>query len=546
MKIHRALLLLAAGIAAGLAIPVPRAQPASAPSLPANAKSNSGQQRSLRMSDAARREVRAIRAIKDRNARMQALVRLATSLPLGDIRQWYEGNYLGFLDEDSANVFRRIVEERWMEADPADIARFMMDRKAYRCERYIEAWLKADAPAAKAYLVTRKGEQLDDLTIDYAEIIGKTDVPAALEFLSSTKISNRFILQTALCRIARQDRDAVMTYLNGWPKEERSRVLKRIAEEYFETDLPWAIKLLQQQGETAESFARNMPRFFRTLHSGESRVGHFAGLPAGWAETIAASHPEALVNDCAADWLELREPPAWLSREAFEKLQLAAATDQDWEHERPGAGRRLVEEGDWLPVELRAKLAAILARTWKDGIESAEAWVATLDEDLRGETGKALDVLRQMSRGREQEWLAHGSPGLYLRALLDPAPAMSVHDVPESWDKGEIGEAIAASNSLSREDCVKLLGSRTTLPPELNAHLLQRSGDSLPPERSVKMHASIAAQWAEEDASAAARWVERLPEGEARTWAAKNVVLRWSSYSPAAAKAWEAKMAAKP
>lgn len=544
MKVHHALLLLAGSITLGWMIPVSRPETVTTPALPNNAKS--GPPRSLRMSEAARREVRVIRAIKDRNARMQALVRLAASLPVADLKQWYEGNYLGFLDEDSANVFCRIAEERWMEADPADIARFMMDRKVYRCERYIEAWLKADAPAAKAYLVTRQGEQLNELTIDYAEIIGKTDVPAALEFLSSTKVSNRFISQAALYRLARQDRNAVMAYVDAWPKEERSRVLKGIAEEYLETDLPWAMTLLQQQGETAESFAANMPRFFRTLYPTESRVGHFAGLPAGWAETIAASRPDVLVNDCAADWLELREPPAWLSREAFEKLQLAAATDQDWEHERPGAGLRLVEEGDWLPAELRAKLAAILVRTWKDGPDQAEAWIATLDEEVRGETGKALDVLRQMSRGREQEWLAHGSPSLFLRALLDPAPAMSIHDVPESWDKGEIAEAMTTSNSLSQEDCVKLLGSRTTLPPELCAHLLQRSGDALPQDRSVKAHASIAAQWAEENTAAAAKWVESLPEGEARTWAAKNVVLRWSSYSPAAAKAWEAKMAVKP
>ena len=545
MKTLHSLLLLAAGLAVGLAIPIPQARPASASSPPSNAKPE--RSRSLRMPDSVRHEVRLIRSLKDRHERMQAVVRLAASLPVGDLKEWFEGNYLGFLDKDTADLFRLIAGERWMEVDPGGIARFMMDRKVSRSERYIEAWLKADPTAAKAYLDTREGEQRAELINDYTQIIGKTDVPGALEFISSLKELDRGSAYAALDDLAKVDRNAVMAYIEAWPAEQRSRARKSIAAAYLNTDFPWAIAQLQQEGETADSFTYTLLGTSPNFPAGVSRIARFASLPEGWADRIADRKALVLTSRCPADWLELRQAPSWLSPEAFQKFQLAAAAESNWDYERrPGDARRFVEQGDWLPAEVRAKLAAHLIRNWKDGEEQAEAWIATLDEDLRAETTQAFDLLRQRSRGSQQEWLAGSSPTLYLRSLLDPEPAITVNDGPESWDKSEIAEAIGSSNGLSQEECGKLLKGRNPLPPQLFAHLLQRSGDTLSPEQSINWHARVAADWGSEDPSAAAKWVESLPTGEARDWAAKNLVLRWSSYSPAAAKAWEAKMAVKP
>ncbi len=47
----------------------------------------------------------------------------------------------------------------------------------------------------------------------------------------------------------------------------------------------------------------------------------------------------------------------------------------------------------------------------------------------------------------------------------------------------------------------------------------------------------MASRWAGEDPQWAGAWVQRLPEGEDRVWAAKNVAFQWSRYSAAEARA---------
>jgi hypothetical protein len=54
-------------------------------------------------------------------------------------------------------------------------------------------------------------------------------------------------------------------------------------------------------------------------------------------------------------------------------------------------------------------------------------------------------------------------------------------------------------------------------------------------------HASgLVSSWGRKDPVAAGRWVNSLPSGEARLWAAKNLAAQWNEYEPAAARQWTA------
>jgi hypothetical protein len=47
-----------------------------------------------------------------------------------------------------------------------------------------------------------------------------------------------------------------------------------------------------------------------------------------------------------------------------------------------------------------------------------------------------------------------------------------------------------------------------------------------------------AVKWAQTDPAAASAWTSKLPDGEAKSWANKNLAATWMQYDPAAAKKW--------
>lgn len=58
-------------------------------------------------------------------------------------------------------------------------------------------------------------------------------------------------------------------------------------------------------------------------------------------------------------------------------------------------------------------------------------------------------------------------------------------------------------------------------------------------KRTLTQAASLlAANWAREDPAAAGKWVNSLPEGEERLWAAKNHGFIWNESDPSAANRW--------
>jgi hypothetical protein len=59
-------------------------------------------------------------------------------------------------------------------------------------------------------------------------------------------------------------------------------------------------------------------------------------------------------------------------------------------------------------------------------------------------------------------------------------------------------------------------------------------------EERIRTTSEVAAQWAQVDPRGAAAWVESLPEGEHREWAARNVVMNWARYGEEEARAWVA------
>lgn len=51
----------------------------------------------------------------------------------------------------------------------------------------------------------------------------------------------------------------------------------------------------------------------------------------------------------------------------------------------------------------------------------------------------------------------------------------------------------------------------------------------------------LSVHWTHQDPAAATQWIESLPEGSSRNWAAKNAAAQWARQNPEAAEAWLSK-----
>jgi hypothetical protein len=56
----------------------------------------------------------------------------------------------------------------------------------------------------------------------------------------------------------------------------------------------------------------------------------------------------------------------------------------------------------------------------------------------------------------------------------------------------------------------------------------------------TRQTSGLVSSWGRKDPVAAGRWVNSLPAGEARLWAAKNLAAQWAEYEPSAARQWAA------
>ncbi|WP_035608670.1 hypothetical protein [Haloferula sp. BvORR071] len=544
MKSLHAVFLVAAGVALGTAFPVPRPKPVDAPG-PAGGKSAKTFRAASRIPDSIRREINSIRAIKDREGRMRETMRLASTLPIADLQRWYEGNYLEFLDSDTEGLFYMIVEERWMAADPATFARYKIDSKQSNPDPALAAWLKADEAAAMTYINSLDPAHRQNLALSLTRVISKTDLPRALELLDevlASKSSDTYRARELLGSFATQDREAVLAHIKDWKGSDREWAVKAVGNAWLEKDFAWTVGFLQAEGKGAGT----IKDLFNQDGWGKPAkllTANASSLPDGWMDELAASG--SLDIGCGDEWMAMRGPVPGISAEALAKIQLDAAAGGFWDNEKLESGKRFVEEGDWLPLATRAKLAAAILNTWRDGLPAAEAWVASLDEEVRGEAEAKLAEMRKKKTNADIKPLVD-RPGEFIKALTADS-ARNLSDGLAAWSAPQVAEAVAAAKTLDSARAAEILEKGSPdylrLPPAVKASLAQAAGEDWSGPQAMKGYCQIVSQWAEQDPAAAAKWVEALPAGEQRDWAAKNVVLRWSSYSPAAAKAWEAKLA---
>jgi hypothetical protein len=498
-----------------------------------------------------RMQVQQVRQARSSAERLRLLVILATNLPQADFPRWFEGNYLGFLDNGQERMFYEILTARWLAADPAGGARWMLEHGKGSAGKAVAAWVRVDEAAAVALVKHLPATQRQSATTALILAVGKRSVPDALELLDELRAPS-FYLGDLIGRLAQQDRDAVLEYAATTTGATRRMLLTEVAGAWLEQDLRWVVAMLQREGLGPETFEQlaNTTGHGKT---GLTLLRQAAFLPEGWLEQLSQSDRGLLTLGCEIDWLKMKTGKPGLSKKVLQTIQLQAAATPWWYNDKREAGIKLVEHGDWLPLKARAKIAETLALRWKDDPAAARQWADGLQGELRAAAEKGLTQMRaEMSRDQQAKRLK--SPADVMRALEDEATA----GLPRGgvdWNAAETSDAIRLAGRLAPETAARFLGSiqddADGLPrPVLGAILSQAlsvpvTADDhreMAERERTRAACRLAAGWAIDEPRQAANWVETLPEGEARLWAAKNVALQWAQYSTAEARAWAAKL----
>jgi len=200
---------------------------------------------------------------------------------------------------------------------------------------------------------------------------------------------------------------------------------------------------------------------------------------------------------------------------------------------------------------------------------------ATLDPEAMDEVIRAAVArLATVDRAKAEELiaqLADPNEKASAQARLDEAPfqekmprietpeeigklaafkgGQDITDAMEAWGDDEIQRAAKAFEKLPQSEknalAIKLgnspMWSSRCIPLCAAAydHLLRDPAVQTHKGRTTQERAyAFAALYGSQDPAAASRWVESLPAGEARVWAAKNVAASWAEYYPEESRKW--------
>jgi hypothetical protein len=280
----------------------------------------------------------------------------------------------------------------------------------------------------------------------------------------------------------------------------------------------------------------------------EQAAGDPSVLPPGWFASMATRNSSALVREDPAKWLEADLESMGLSAPQAGQVRQSAMSQLALKD--PDRVAAMIASGECDESQRQNAIQAVAARYSTDK-EKLDAWLATLTG--AGDLDAAKRAIEPQG-GTTQSELAN--PGSLLASLAGGGTELTYQSskAMATWGPDKRAEFIDAFDELDKGQkpvvAAKFFDNPfNIIPAEMSGHLIgyllanppEPSSDATTRRRGQpvgQVASKLAAEWADEDPSAASRWVGSLPAGEGRLWAAKNLAARWAEYEPAAARRW--------
>lgn len=456
---------------------------------------------------------------------------------------------LTHLDDFSLHLTRAVLEaavvRRWAKHDPEAAAAWGLKHSGILAAVAAGEWVKSDVESATAWFeaLTPPQRAANQVQGAYYLALVKRDEDAGFASILAHANDPQFnvsSVQRELVAIAPERALALSESTNN--KELRESIRSDVAREYGKRDPSAAVAWVQQQPDADVLLAA----VFQQHREPPARmIPALADLtPDEQKQVLAKSWPWWERGDPFATLEALRSAPVSLSEESRHNLITRLMQSMTSHYDIAESVRRLQSEwGDFAGLWERR-----VAAEWAQRDPAAAlAWIEHLPSGPIRDQALAAhgDAVSQ----RTKEAAPRDPSETALRMLSRPPTNLGmfgsdpfVHTASrhlnrlDSEERLQLWERAASlpvdQKTRARENLLTL--TAMTDPQEAASWLNPQHGD--PPDATLASR--LAANWALDDAPAAARWTTSLPEGEAKLWATWNLARQWHRVDAPAVQQW--------
>lgn len=470
------------------------------------------------------------------SAKTAAAVRLAESLSPAE---WPEllRQITRFESTVVRNVLEAAVVRRWAAADPAAAAEWGLKNHPSLAAAAAAEWVRQDSAAALKWYNGLTPEQRFSgwQRGEFYAALLQRDPHACMDLFLAHERDPDFRMDGMEWKIAAFSPEKALELAGRLTNEKlRNSLREAVATEKGRRDPFAAIGWARQQPESEKLLVRV---FRQSKPEPGIMIPAFASLTPEKQEEL---HRETWVwwenADGFATLDALRHAPEGLTEDSRQKLFARSMSTLVKHYDLEESARRLETQ---FP-EFAGKWERWIAEEWSQrDPEEARQWIGTLAP------GEARDKAQQAYEKRvAQQSQPKTDPGENMARMIAQSPdrTSAFDGVLALMTPAERQSTWAHVSALPEDQRAAAQSSLISLqsladPAEAAAWLTPQPGS---PPPSPEITSRLAANWALDDAAAAARWVDSLPEGESRKWALWNLTRQWQRVDAPAAQRWAA------
>lgn len=491
----------------------------------------------------------AVRAGRTAEDRLRATIQLAESIPVGDLEKWFKEDWFDGREGMQRELFQRIARARWLAADPEGLMNYCLREKSNHGYEVVTAWAKKDPAAALNFVAELKDPaQRSTVLSNMGSLLAKADPQLALDSISKLAAgldTNQLQgLSTILHGLAESSPGLLKAKLDELPDSLRASARIYLTRAGLKRDFRATVAELSNSpgGRKQLLDAMNDSNSYKEL------LKNLDSLPKGWFPEVASKGSYFIVRDDPKKWLDTDLAAMDFSPQQARSLRssaMSALAEKDPEQLMALLSGEGLNEND-----RRNGIRGMVSKLASDK-EKAEAWIATLTDEK--EIALAKDVLTSNTPIEEKDL----TPTSLLASLTEDGAKVNSSQARavSKWNGEQLATLSKEFAGLPAEQKQKAAGefleSRNSFPTAVKAdalrYLLENPKPAAEPgspgnqENSTilaRAASAIGSSWAEENPNEAGRWVNSLPAGTERLWAAKNLAARWSEYEPSEARKW--------
>lgn len=497
--------------------------------------------RPSRIKSGVERKMDQIRAAESPVERLRATISLAMSLEPSEFGAWVEGDRFSARNGPELSIFRMIIFERWAREDPDGQIAWSVNNDYGQAGRAMNAYAKNDPERLIAHF--RENPNHPGEFRHLAEV-AKHHPALALERLRELHQAGLTSDQarrsrSVLLELSLESTALLEASLASLPDSIRGQAQSVIFGRKLEKDFKNEIGTLFSHPEGWEIFEENLyllrgkiPEILATIPE----------MPDSWRNDLTRNPWDLLRGNGGKELLE-----ADLSALGFSETEARRLREVSLRYlarSNPELVLKNITDTIRNRSEIEAAVSSLFSRGVGNDAQTARLIAEIPEAEVRAEAAAQWQAL---VAGRNSKNVS--SPSEWLENLGRVENAGIQREVSNRFrdlDEAKVEEYRAGFSSLPPEAKAKTAlaiaaaaaNDNSTSALHGDAILYLAKTQTAEPRKLSESTAHYTMNLAVQDPVSAAEWVGTLPEGNTRTWAAKNLAAYWNQYDPPAVSEW--------